>query len=86
MKTAGALHYGGINITRGFARDNVEKCKFWCLITPYCKGVDFNSQTNTCYYHRELQASLMSTNPDVTHYVKTECTSRCQFLVHMPQR
>ncbi len=37
------------------------------------KGVDFDSVTNTCFELRSINSALLTPNPGVTHYQKTDC-------------
>ncbi|ELU14835.1 hypothetical protein CAPTEDRAFT_225890 [Capitella teleta] len=70
-------HPFGENITSSTENRNVEECKYWCLIRPHCVAVDFNTDTETCYSHREIKDSLIdfsTPKPSVTHYRKTTCS------------
>ena len=47
----------------------------YLLVTSVCifPGVDFDSNTDTCYYLREIDNNLMKPVAGVAHYRITKC-------------
>jgi hypothetical protein len=71
----GKRQHAGWNITTGDLYNTPEKCKFYCLLyNGYCAGVDFDTNTNTCYRHTELKVELQQDGATgVTHYQRLTC-------------
>ncbi len=38
-----------------------------------CRGVDFDTSSNTCYELRAINDNLLTSNPTVMHFQKTNC-------------
>ena len=72
----GVSHPFGQNVTDGPNLDEAEECKYWCLVRSFCKGVDFDANTRTCYYLAQVEPPLVTRGVSgVTHYRKVDCTS-----------
>lgn len=66
-------HPFGTNLTSGTENDSEEKCKFFCTTRTWCKGVDWDFSSNTCYGFQETQTSLLTSSTTVNHFEKTTC-------------
>ena len=83
-KYTGSSHPFGKNVTYGTINNTPEKCKHWCLVRAYCRGVDFAVSTGTCYFLREINSALLVEAPTVNHYEKTNCAR--EFSAVRPER
>ncbi|CAH1789593.1 unnamed protein product [Owenia fusiformis] len=74
QKFENKAHPFGINISSTNEEGGSEACKRWCLVRPYCVGVDFDLNTNTCYYHRLVEDVLVKDSIGVMHFRKGHCS------------
>ncbi|CAH1790132.1 unnamed protein product [Owenia fusiformis] len=70
QKTTSANRFGGSLVASATTE---EACKLYCLITPSCQAVDFDTLLNQCYQH--TTTGTASSNACCNHYAKTSCLS-----------
>ena len=49
------------------------------MLHDHFVGVDYDSNTETCYYHREIDVNTITSIAGVTHYRKTDCPRKITF-------